>query len=314
MLTNHDLEKMVDTSDEWIVSRTGIRERRIADPDMATSDLAVEAARRALKDAGVGAEELDLIIVATVTPDMFFPATACIVQDKLGAVNAAGYDLSAGCSGFVYALDQALHGVRSGAYNRVLVIGADVLTRITDFTDRSTCVLFGDAAGAVVVGPVAEGYGVMSTYLGADGGGGDKLRVPAGGSRMPFTEGVDPRARFIHMQGNEVFKFAVRTMVQTAETVLQRAGLPIEDLDLFIPHQANIRIIDAAVERLNIDPQRVFVNVARYGNTSAASVPVALDEAKAEGRVKEGDHVLMMGFGAGLTWGGALLRWGGVPS
>lgn len=304
---------MVDTSDEWIVTRTGIRERRMADPDMATSDLALPAARRALANAGVEPEELDLIVVATVTPDMFFPATACIVQDALGARNAGAYDLSAGCSGFVYALDQAVHGVRTGTYEKVLVIGADVLTRIVDFTDRSTCVLFGDAAGAVVVGPVRKGYGVLSTVVGADGSGGPKLCVPGGGSRQPLTPGADPKTRFIHMAGNDVFKFAVRIMGEAARQAVDRAGLgSVADIDLFIPHQANIRIIDAAVERLKIDRDRVFVNVERYGNTSAASVPVALDEALQQGRVQEGDRLLMVGFGAGLTWAGAVVRWGGV--
>lgn len=304
---------MVDTSDEWIVTRTGIRERRMADPGMATSDLALPAAQRALASAGVEPEELDLIVVATVTPDMFFPATACIVQDALGARNAGAYDLSAGCSGFVYALDQAVHGVRTGTYEKVLVIGADVLTRIVDFTDRSTCVLFGDAAGAVVVGPVREGYGVLSTVVGADGSGGPKLCVPGGGSRLPLTPDADPKARFIHMAGNDVFKFAVRIMGEAARQAVDRAGLgSVDDIDLFIPHQANIRIIDAAVERLKIDRDRVFVNVDRYGNTSAASVPVALDEALQEGRVREGDHLLMVGFGAGLTWASAVVRWGGI--
>lgn len=319
VLTNHDLEQMVETSDEWIVTRTGIRERRVADPEMATSDLAYEAARQALVNAGVSPQELDLIIVATVTPDMFFPSTACIVQERLGATGAGAYDLSAGCSGFVYALDQAVHGIRTGAYRKVLVIGADILTRITDFTDRSTCVLFGDAAGAVVLGPVREGYGVLGTYLGADGSGGPKLCVPAGGSRRPLNqitdpEKFDPKAGFIRMAGNDVFKFAVRIVGEAAQEVLRRAGLSIDEIDLFIPHQANIRIIDAAVERLGIDRERVLVNVDRYGNTSAASIPVALDEALQAGRVQDGDRILMVGFGAGLTWASAVLRWGGAMS
>src|SRR5690606_11480775 len=297
----------------WIVTRTGIRERRMADPGMATSDLALPAAQRALASAGVEPEELDLIVVATVTPDMFFPATACIVQDALGARNAGAYDLSAGCSDFVYALDQAVHGVRTGTYEKVLVIGADVLTRIVDFTDRSTCVLFGDAAGAVVLGPVREGYGVLSTVVGADGSGGPKLCVPGGGSRLPLTPDADPKARFIHMAGNDVFKFAVRIMGEAARQAVQRAGLDsVDDIDLFIPHQANIRIIDAAVERLKMDRERVFVNVDRYGNTSAASVPGELDEARQEGRGRDGGRLLRVGCGAGLRWAGAVVRWGGV--
>lgn len=311
VLTNADLEGMVDTSDAWITSRTGIKERRIAREDEATSDLATAAAKRALQHAGVDSAELDLIIVATITPDMFFPATACLVQANLGAMSAAAFDLSAGCSGFIYALDMATRAVQSGSYRRVLVVGADVLSRITDWSDRRTCVLFGDGAGACIVGPVAQG-GVLTTYLGADGTGGDKLYLPAGGSRMPLDErAIENRLNFIHMVGNEVFKFAVRIMEEAAVTALERAGLQPGEVDLFLPHQANIRIIDAAAKRLNLPPEKVFVNVHKYGNTSAASVAIALEEAVAEGLINSGDRIVLVGFGAGLTWGAAVIEWTG---
>lgn len=311
ILTNADLEKMVDTSDEWITSRTGIKERRIADSKDATSDLATRAARQAMAAAGVTAEELDLIIIATITPDMVFPSTACLVQANLGAVNAAAFDLGAGCSGFVYALDMATRCVQSGAYKRVLVAGADVLSRITDWSDRSTCVLFGDGSGACVVGPVKQG-GVMSTYLGADGTGGESLCLPAGGSRLPITpEALQAKKQYIHMSGNEVFKFAVRIMGDAAIEVLRRAGLAATDIELFVPHQANIRIIEAAAKRLELPSEKVFVNVHKYGNTSAASIPIALSEVAEENKVQPGDHVVLVGFGAGLTWGAAAIQWTG---
>jgi 3-oxoacyl-[acyl-carrier-protein] synthase-3 len=309
VLTNKELEQMVDTNDEWITSRTGIRERRIADPTQATSDLAVMAGRKALADAHVSVEEIDLIIVATVTPDTMFPATACLVQASIGAKQAAAFDLSAGCSGFIYALDMATRCVEAGAYHRVLVIGADTLSRITDWTDRSTCVLFGDGAGACIVGPVKQG-GILATYLGADGTGGDKLCIPAGGSRLPLTAEIMQEGRqFIQMAGNEVFKFAVRIMGDAAVEVIQRAGLTAEDIGLFVPHQANIRIIDAAAKRLGLPTEKVFINVHRYGNTSAASIPIALGEAIEQKSVKPGDNMVLVGFGAGLTWGAAALQW-----
>ncbi|HLT58775.1 MAG: ketoacyl-ACP synthase III [Limnochordales bacterium] len=311
-LTNADLEKMVDTSDEWITTRTGIKERRIADDDTAASDLAVAAAQRALQQAQVDPADIDLVIVATVTGDYVFPSTACLVQDRLGIPRAAAYDLAAGCSGFVYGLDQAWHGVRTGAYRHALVIGSEILSRVTDWTDRSTCVLFGDGAGAVVVGPTAPGFGLLATYLGSDGSGADKLYIPAGGSRRPLTaEALAQREQYVRMCGNDVFKFAVRVIEEASLEVLRRAGLTPSDVNLFIPHQANIRIIDAAARRLGLDWERIVVNVDRYGNTSAASIPIALGEALEAGRIRPGDYIVTVGFGAGLTWGAAAMRWSG---
>ncbi|MFC6651176.1 beta-ketoacyl-ACP synthase III [Paenibacillus rhizoplanae] len=310
ILTNSDLEKIVETNDEWIVSRTGIRERHIAAPEQATSDLAYEAALKALESAGMKAEELDLIIVATVTPDSAFPSTACILQDKLGAKNAAAFDLSAACSGFVYSLATATGFIQNGMYNNALVIGADTLSRITDYTDRNTCVLFGDGAGAVIVGEVPEGRGFQSFDLGAEGSGGSLLNLEAGGSRLPASrQTVEDKKHFIYMNGREVFKFAVRVMGSATERVLTKAGLSKENIDLFVPHQANIRIIQSAMQRLDLPPEKVVVNVDKYANTSAASIPLALVEAAEEGRMKAGDAVLMVGFGGGLTWGASVLIW-----
>ncbi|MEK3877456.1 beta-ketoacyl-ACP synthase III [Paenibacillus sp. FSL H8-0122] len=310
ILTNSDLEKIVETNDEWIVSRTGIRERHIAAPEQATSDLAYEAALKALESAGMKAEELDLIIVATVTPDSAFPSTACILQDKLGAKNAAAFDLSAACSGFVYSLATATGFIQNGMYNNALVIGADTLSRITDYTDRNTCVLFGDGAGAVIVGEVPEGRGFQSFDLGAEGSGGSLLNLEAGGSRLPASQQtVEDKKHFIYMNGREVFKFAVRVMGSATERVLTKAGLTKENIDLFVPHQANIRIIQSAMQRLDLPPEKVVVNVDKYANTSAASIPLALVEAAEEGRMKAGDAVLMVGFGGGLTWGASVLIW-----
>ncbi|HHW11056.1 MAG TPA: ketoacyl-ACP synthase III [Firmicutes bacterium] len=309
VLTNADLEKMVDTSHEWIIERTGIVERRIASPEQSSSDLASAAALDALRAAEVDVGELDMIIVATATPDMVFPATACLVQAEIGAKNAAAFDLLAGCTGFIYALDLAVRAVETGAYKRVLVIGADVLSKITNWRDRTTCVLFGDGAGACVVAPVKRG-GVISTYLGADGSGGDKLSVPAGGSRLPLSaEVLEQGLHYIHMVGKEVFKFAVRIMGEASLEALQRAGLQPEDVDLLIPHQANIRIIDAAAKRLDLSPEKVFVNVDRYGNTGAASIPIAVHEALAQGGLLPGKRVVLVGFGAGLTYGACVLEW-----
>lgn len=309
-LTNQELEQMVETNDEWIVTRTGIRERRIAAPDQATSDLAYEASLRALKAAGITADQLDLIIVSTVTPDMFFPSTACLVQEKLGAKNAAAFDLSAACSGFIYGLANASGFIAMGTYKYILVVGAETLSRITDYTDRNTCILFGDGAGAVVLGQVPEGRGFQSFKLGADGSGGPLINIPGGGSRLPATaESVTDRRHFLYMNGRDVYKFAVRIMGGAAEEALEMASLSKEDIDLFIPHQANIRIIQSAIERLDLPEEKCAINIDRYGNMSAASIPVALAEAVEEGRLKEGDCLVMVGFGGGLTWGASVLVW-----
>jgi 3-oxoacyl-[acyl-carrier-protein] synthase-3 len=310
VLTNADLEKMVDTSDEWIVTRTGMKERRIAAPDQASSDLALKAAEQALERAGVSAEELDLIIVATVTPDMSFPTVSCLIQTQLGATKAATFDLSAACAGFLYGVTTASQFIKTGAYRYALVVGVECLSRITDWTDRETAILFGDGAGAVVLGPVEEGYGFLSFELGGDGSKGDLLKVPAGGSRLPASqETVEKRLHTIQMVGREVFKFAVRVIETSTEEALKKAGMTKEDIDFLIPHQANIRIIDAAVKRFGLDEQKVVINIHRYGNMSSASIPVALHEAVMEGRFKKGDKLVLCGFGAGLTWGATVLKW-----
>ncbi len=309
VVTNDDLAQLVDTSDEWIRTRTGIRERRFAAPEEALSDLALPAARAALEQAGVRGRDLDLIIVATVTPDMAFPSTAAILADQLGAADAAAYDLSAGCTGFMYALAQAFGMVSSGLVQRSLVVGGDVLSKLMNFADRSTCVLFGDGAGAVVIERVPE-RGFLAFELGADGAGGIDLQLPAGGSRNPTTaETVARGQHYVQMNGRQVFKFATRVLVSSAKSILARSGLSVEDVDVYVPHQANVRIIDHAVAKLGIPEDRVVVNVDRYGNTSSASIPLALGEAVAEGRVHAGDTVLMTGMGAGLTWGSAIVRW-----
>lgn len=309
-LTNQELEQMVETNDEWIVTRTGIRERRIAAPEQATSDLAYEASVRALEAAGITADQLDLIIVATITPDMFFPSTACLLQEKLGAKKAAAFDLSAACSGFIYGLANASGFIKMGMYRHVLVVGAECLSRITDYTDRNTSILFGDGAGAVVLGQVPEGRGFKSFKLGADGSGGELLRVCGGGSRLPSSEQtLTDRRHYIEMNGRDVFKFAVRIMGSAAEEALSMAGLGKADIDLLVPHQANIRIIQSALERLDLPEEKAMINLDRYGNVSAASIPLALAEAVEEGRVKEGDCLVLVGFGGGLTWGASVLIW-----
>ncbi|KJS01608.1 MAG: 3-oxoacyl-ACP synthase [Peptococcaceae bacterium BRH_c4a] len=310
VLTNRELEKMVDTKDQWIVTMTGIRERRIASPQQATSDLALEAARKALDDAKISPAEVDLIIVATNTPDHLFPATACIVQDRLGAHRAGAFDLLAGCTGFMYALSVGAQFVESGMYRHVLVIGAETLSRIIDWEDRNTCVIFGDGAGAAIIGRVPEGYGLIHTKLGSDGSGGQYLDMPAGGSKMPACrESVDNKMHFLRMNGREVFKFAVRACGDGSLEALKSAGLALNDLDFLIPHQANIRIIEAAAKRLQLPMEKVLVNVDRFGNTSTASIPMALEEAVNRGSIKDGDNILMTGFGAGLTWAVTLMRW-----
>ncbi len=309
VMTNDELSAMVDTSDEWIIERTGIRERRIAAPEQALSDLCRPAIEQALVQAGTAASSIDLLVVATVTPDMAFPSTGAILADDLGMPDAAAYDLSAGCTGFMYALAQAFGMMAGGLAERALVVGGDVLSRILDWTDRSTCVLFGDGAGAVVLERVENG-GFLAFELGADGSGGPQLYMPAGGSRLPASaETVAERKHFAHMNGREVFKFATRVLVSSAEAILAKTGRTIDEVDVYIPHQANVRIIDHAVGKLGIPVDRVVVNVDRYGNTSSGSIPLALAEAQAEGRLHDGDLVLMTGMGAGLTWGSALMEW-----
>ena len=309
VVTNEELAQMVDTSDEWIRARTGIRERRFAAPGEALSELALPASRSALEQAGMRGSDLDLIIVATVTPDMAFPSTAAILADQLGAGEAGAFDLAAGCTGFMYGLAQAFGMVASGLVSRSLVVGGDVLSKVMDFTDRSTCVLFGDGAGAVVVERVEE-RGFLGFELGVDGAGGVDLLIPAGGSRMPASaETVATGQHYVHMNGRQVFRFATRVLVSSAQNVLAECDLSVDDVDVYVPHQANVRIIDHAVTKLGIPEDRVVMNVDRYGNTSSASIPLALADAVAEGRIHRGDTVLMTGMGAGLTWGSALLKW-----
>ncbi|MTI61090.1 MAG: ketoacyl-ACP synthase III [Firmicutes bacterium] len=309
VLTNKDLEKMVDTSDEWITTRTGIKERRIVEDDVSTSDMVYVAAQKALKDSGMTADKLDLIIVATVTPDMPFPATACLIQERLGAEKAAAFDLEAGCSGFVYALSVAAQFIETGVYENALVVGADILTKITDWEDRSTCVLFGDGAGAAILQATDKG-GMLAFDLGSDGSGGKSLYMPGGGSLNPSSElTVKERQHYIKMEGNQVFKFAVKIMEQSSVDVLNKAGLKPEDVNLFIPHQANTRIIDAAAKRLRLTDDKVFVNLPKYGNTSSASIPLGLVEAKEKGLINEGDIIVLVAFGAGLTWASTVIEW-----
>jgi len=310
VLTNKDLEKMVDTSDEWITERTGIKKRRRAAPHEATSDLASEAARRALEDANISIDEIDAIIVGTATPDMLFPSTACLVQKNLGSTGVPAFDISAACSGFLYGLSIAEGFVRSGLYRNVLVVGAETLTRILDWNDRATCVLFGDGAGAAVVGHVGDGRGIISLFLGSDGSLGELLMLPAGGSRLPASEEtVRKRLHFVKMEGNKLYKFAVRAMAAAASKVLEDSGYTGADLDLLVPHQANLRIIDATAQRIGIDQSKVYINIDEYGNTSAASIPIALDEAKRKGLLKEGMLVELVSFGGGLTWASCLMVW-----
>lgn len=309
-ITNHDLENIVDTSSKWIAERTGIEERRIVDRHMATSDLALLAAKEALSDAGVDPRELDLVIVATNSPDMLFPATACLVQDGLGACRAGAFDLQAGCTSFLYALSLAGSLVASGQGRYVLVIGAECMSRIINWRDRNTCVLFGDGAGAVLVGEVPEGYGILASLLRADGSGGPLITLPAGLARLPASsETVAKGLHYVQMNGREVFKQAVKFLTESCVEVLAAANLSLEALDCLIPHQANVRIIEAAARRLNIPFEKVAVNIDRYGNTSSATIPLALYETLARGRINNGDNIVMAGFGAGLTWGAVAVRW-----
>jgi 3-oxoacyl-[acyl-carrier-protein] synthase-3 len=308
--TNKEFAEFLDTTEEWIVTRTGIKERRYASTQEACSDLGLKAAQLAMKDAGVRPEELDLIIVATVTPDMFFPSTACLIQKSIGAKGAAAMDISAACTGFIYALAVGSQFVATGMYDKVLVVAAEVLSKMINYEDRTTAILFGDGAGAAILQPVSEGQGFLAFELGSDGNGADLLKIPAGGSRKPATRGtVSNKEHFITMNGNEVFKFAVRVMGDAAIKVLAKAELNKKDIDFLIPHQANTRIIDSAVKRLGLPSEKVFVNVDKYGNMSSASIPVALKEAVEKGLIKEGDLVLLVGFGAGLTWGASVIKW-----
>ncbi len=310
ILSNADLETMIETSDEWIVQRTGIRERRIAEDGEATSDLAVRAAQQALERANLVPEDIDFIIVGTTTPDMFFPTTANIVQHRLGCRRAGSVDVLAACAGSIYSLAMGAKFIEAGKYRRVLCIGAETLSKITDFTDRGTCILLADAAGAAVLEPAEDGSGLLDADLYSDGQYWDLLYMPGGGSRHPTTrETVEARMHYAKMKGNEVFKVAVRMFVECAETILSRQGLSVADLDLFIPHQANLRIIEAAAKRVGLPMDKVFVNVDRYGNTGAASVYVALEEALAAGRIRRGNLVLLAAFGGGFAWGAALMRW-----
>ncbi len=310
ILTNFDLEKIVETSDEWIVERTGIKERRIAEDNVPMSDLAMKAAENALADAGVAAEELDLIIVATLTSDRIIPSTACMLQNRLGATHAAAFDLSAACSGFAYAASVAAQFIETGAYKKALVIGAETLSKYINWEDRNTCVLFGDGAGAAVLGQVEEGYGILSFDLGSDGSGGDAIQIPSSGSLMPVSkESIDQRLNLIHMNGRDVFKFAVKAMGRTVKNSLAKIDMPQEKIDWLVPHQANIRIIESAAKRLAMPMDKVVVNIHKYGNMSAACIPIALAEAAAEKRFKKGDIIALSGFGAGLTWASCIIRW-----
>ncbi|SMB93603.1 3-oxoacyl-[acyl-carrier-protein] synthase III [Desulfonispora thiosulfatigenes DSM 11270] len=305
VITNKDLEKMVDTNDEWITSRTGIKERRKADCEKSTSYMASMAAKKALENANVKAEEIDMIIVATITPDMFFPSTACLVQEQIGAVNAAAVDLGAACTGFIYSLAFASNLISTGMYKKILVIGSETLTRILDPKDRNTLVLFGDGAGACVLSQVEEGSGFLSFDLGSDGKGANLLYSSA----TINSESVAKGDHYLKMAGNEVFKFAIRILNETAQKALEKAGLTKEELDFLVPHQANKRIIQSAMKRLDISEDKVYVNLDKYGNMSGASIPVALDEAVRNGKVKKGDNIILVGFGAGLTWGSCVIRW-----
>jgi 3-oxoacyl-[acyl-carrier-protein] synthase-3 len=310
ILTNADLEKMVDTSDEWILTRTGIRERRLAAADEFTSDMSALAAHRAMGMAGVTAEQLDLIIVATITPDMPFPNTACLVQRKLGARRCAAFDVEAACSGFIYALEIGQQFITSRTYDTVLVIGAEKLSSIVDWTDRNTCVLFGDGAGAAILQNRPDSHGLLTAVMGADGNNADLLYMPGGGSKCPATaDSVAARQHFLRMTGKETFKNAVQAMYGAAKEALKQCELDVSQVKCIIPHQANQRIIDAVGERLGAKPEQLFVNLDRYGNTSAASVAIALDEAVQSGRVQRGDLILIVAFGAGLTWGAAVIEW-----
>ena len=310
LLTNKDLEKLVDTTDEWILQRTGIRERHVVDPGVATSDLAAEAAIKAIRQAGLTPQDIDFIVVGTTTPDMMFPSTACLVQSKIGADRAWGFDLGAACSGFTYALTTAAHMVAAGTHRHALAIGADVMSSINDYTDRATCVLFGDGAGAVVVSPATDGCGIIDFAHEVDGGGRSALYMPAGGSLRPAShETVDQRLHYVKQDGGTVFKFAVRKTEEICARLMERNNVKAEDVDLFVSHQANRRIILGAAERLGLAPEKVIINIDAYGNTTAGTIPLALADAVADGRLQKGNLVLLASVGAGFTVGSVLLRW-----
>lgn len=308
VLTNRDLEKMVDTSDEWIRERTGMVERHVSDATTAASDLSYEASIQALEEAGMTSQDLDAIIVATISPDYIFPSTACLLQKKLGARSVASFDLSAACTGYLYGLSVASAFVETGRYKNVLLVGVDLLTKVVDWSDRNTCVLFGDGAGATLIQPVEEG-GVIDTVLGADGGAAKMLYQPCGGSRIPISEeAIREGKHYLYMNGREIFKYAVREMTNSCIRVLEKVGLQSDDVSLVIPHQANMRIIEATASRLGISMDRFYINIQKYGNTSAATIPIAIHEAKQEGRLKPGDIALFTAFGSGLTWGASLVQ------
>lgn len=310
LLTNRDLEQMVETSDQWIVERTGIRQRHIVDPGTSTSNLAVEAVRRALEERGIPATNIEAIFLATVTPDMFFPATACLVQERIGAKGAWGFDISAACSGFVYALQTGVKFVESGAHKKVLVVGADVMSSIIDYTDRATAVIFGDGAGAVIIEPATDDNCFIDYLHEVDGSGACSLNMPGGGSLHPAShETVDKRMHYVHQDGQAVFKYAVRKMADASEQILKRNGFTGADVDLFVPHQANRRIIMSSADRLGLKEEQIIVNIDEYGNTTAGTIPLALESARQQGRLKKGDLVLLAAVGAGFTTGAALLRW-----
>ncbi len=310
VLTNYDLEKIVDTSDEWITQRTGIKERRIVEDGVITSDLAAQASLRAMEDAGVSPKDLDLIIASTITPDHFFPATSCYIQQKIGATRACAFDILAACAGFIYALSIGRSFVDTGAMKTVLVIGAECLSKITDYTDRKTCVLFGDGAGAVIIQKSGTKHEILDTNLAADGSQADVLIMPGGGSKHPATlESIQQRMHYIKFKGKEVFKLAINNITNLIYETVEKNGLKLSDIDLIIPHQSNLRIIEATMEKLGLPMEKAFVNIDKYGNTSSASIPIAIDEARKEGRIKKGNIVMLVAFGGGLTWGSSIIRW-----
>ena len=310
IMTNHDLEKLVDTSDEWIRSRTGITQRHVVGENEASTDISTRIAETLLEKRGISADEIDLIIVGTVTPDYFTPSTAALVQKNIGASNAWGFDLSAACSGYIYGLETGATFIRSGQYNKVMVIGVDTMTSILDFKDRDTCVIFGDGGGGVILEPTQNDTGILDSILHMDGNGGEYLIVPGGGSRIPATvESVKSRQHFIKQDGKTVYKFAIRGMADVSEEILSRNNLSGEDIALFIPHQANKRIIDAAAERCGISSEKVLINIDRYGNTTAGTIPIAMNEAVENNQIKDGDYILLASFGAGFTWGSILIKW-----